>query len=154
MIPYKIIATFDHSPFVEMVIHDIEKLGVPQRNIVALPLENLESQTRIIDSIHRVDGRSILDGAMMSSTIFAVLGAIYGFVLYWGPIIWGLLGLVGGFVLGLIIELALNKSKIKVFSNRKSEVIIEVTCHAALQNQLIQVLKSRRATGFVMMPPR
>lgn len=85
----------------------------------------------------------------MAATIFSVLGAIYGFVLYWGPIIWGLLGLVGGFFLGLIIELAVNKKKIKVLSSRKSEVIIEVLCDASLQKQLIQVLKSRRAMGFV-----
>lgn len=56
----------------------------------------------------QVDGRSILDGAMMSVTVFMVLGAIYGFVWRWGPIIWGLLGLAGGFFLGLIIELTLN----------------------------------------------
>jgi hypothetical protein len=76
----QIVATFEHSPFVEMAIHDLEELGVPPRNIVALPLENLESQVNIVDSIHRVDGRSILDGAMMGGTILAVLGAIYGFV--------------------------------------------------------------------------
>ncbi|WP_413303636.1 hypothetical protein AA0X95_26505 [Bacillus sp. 1P10SD] len=150
----KIIATFDHSPFVEMVIHDIEKLGVPSQNIVALPLENLDSQTNIIDSIHRVDGRSILDGAMMGGTFFAVLGAIYGFVLHWGPIIWGLIGLVGGFFLGLTIELVINKKKLKVFSGRKSEVIIEVTCSASLQKQLINIFKSRRALGFVIIPQR
>ncbi|MNY53532.1 hypothetical protein D3C86_1892970 [compost metagenome] len=68
-----------------MAIHEIEKLGVPSQQIVALPLENLESETYIIDSIHRVDGRSILDGAMIGGTLLAVLGAIYGFVLYWGP---------------------------------------------------------------------
>lgn len=150
----KVIATLDHSPFVEMVIHDIEKLGVPAHNIVALPLENLDSQTHIIDSIHRVDGRSVLDGAMMVGSIFAVLGAIYGFVLYWGPIIWGLIGLAGGFFLGLLIELAFNKKKLKLFASQKSEVIIEVTCHASLQNQLIKAFKSRNARGFTIMPQR
>ncbi|OAS15647.1 hypothetical protein A8708_03415 [Paenibacillus oryzisoli] len=89
------------SPFAEIAIHEIEKLGVPARNIVALPVENLKSETHIIDSIHRVDGRSILDGAMICATLFSVIGTIYGFVLYWGPIIWGLLGLIGGFFLGL-----------------------------------------------------
>lgn len=150
----QIIATFEHSPFVEMAIHDIEKLGVPAQNIIALPLENLDSGAHIVDSIHRVDGRSMLDGAMMGATIFAVLGVIYGFVWHWGPVIWGLLGLGGGFFLGLLIELALNKKKIKAFSNRKSEVIIEVTCHASLKNQLIKALKSRKAMGFVIMPGR
>ncbi|WP_160723689.1 hypothetical protein [Bacillus sp. USDA818B3_A] len=150
----KIIATFDHSPFVEMVIHDLEKLGVPSQNIVALPLENLDSEAHILDTIHRVDGRSILDGAMMVGTIFAVLGTIYGFVWNWGPVIWGLIGFVGGFLLGLIIELAVNKKKLKVLGNRKSEVIIEVTCNSGLQDQLIKALKLRRALGFVIMPQR
>ncbi|MTV48308.1 hypothetical protein GJ688_04830 [Heliobacillus mobilis] len=148
----QIIATFDHSPFVEMVIHDIEKLGVPPRDIVVLPLENLDSDTHIIDTIDRVDGRSNLDGAMMGGTIFMVLGAIYGFVWLWGPVIWGLIGLVVGFFLGLIIELVLNKKKPKVLSGRKSEVIIRATCKASLQDQLVKTLKSRRASGFVIMP--
>jgi hypothetical protein len=150
----KIIASMDHSPFVEMLIHDIEKLGVPSQNIVALPLENLDSQIHVIDTIHRVDGRSVLDGAMMGGTIFAVLGSIYGFRLHWGPIIWGLLCLVGGFFLGLIIELAISKKKVKILASRKSEVIIEVTCNTSLVDQLIKVLKSRGAMGFVIMPKR
>ncbi|WP_026908366.1 hypothetical protein [Paucisalibacillus globulus] len=150
----KIIATFDHSLFVEMVIHDIEKLGVPAQNIVALPVENLDSQTHINDTIHRVDGGSVLDGAMMSATIFSVLGTIYGFIWHWGPIIWGLLGLVGGFLLGLIIEVVINKKKLNIVAKRKSEVIIEVTCSAALQDQLIKVLKMRKAMGYVIMPKR
>jgi hypothetical protein len=150
----KIIVSMDHSPFVEMLIHDIEKLGVPSQNIVALPLENLDSQIHVIDTIHRVDGRSVLDGAMMGGTIFGVLGSIYGFRLYWGPIIWGLLGLVGGFFLGLIIELAISKKKVKMLASRKSEVIIEVTCNTSLIDQLIKVLKSRGAMGFVKMPKR
>nr|WP_106782841.1 hypothetical protein [Lysinibacillus timonensis] len=150
----QIIATFDHSPFVEIAIHDMEKLGIQPENIIALPVENLDAQTHIIDTIHRVDGTSILDGAMMSATVFSVLGVIYGFAWHWGPIIWGLIGLIGGFALGLIIELLVNKKKIKVFPNRKSEVIIEITCHTSLQNQLIQVLKSRKAIGYVIMPQR
>ncbi|KRF08083.1 hypothetical protein ASG89_16760 [Paenibacillus sp. Soil766] len=150
----QIIATFEHSPFVEIAIHEIEKLGVPAQNIVALPIENLESETHIIDSIHRVDGRSILDGAMISATLFSVIGAIYGFVLYWGPIIWGLLGLTGGFFLGLMIELVINKKKIKFSASRKSEVIIEITCTVSQQNQLIKLLKLRKASGFVIMPLR
>ncbi|MFP7298782.1 hypothetical protein [Neobacillus niacini] len=150
----KIIASMDHSPFVEIIIHEIEKLGVPPQNIVALPLENLDSQIHIVDTIHRVDGRSVLDGAMMGGTIFAVLGSIYGLKWHWGPIIWGLIGLAGGFFLGLIIELVVNKKKMNILAKSKSEVIIEVTCNASLQDQLIKVLKSQKANGYVVMPHR
>ncbi|WP_226670608.1 hypothetical protein [Metabacillus litoralis] len=150
----QIIATFEHSPFVEMAIHDIETIGVPQKNIVALPLENLDSQTFIIDSLHQADGRSVLDGAMVSGTIFMVLGTIYGFVWYWGPVIWGLLGLVGGFFLGLIIELAFQKKKIKLFASRKNEVYMQVTCHTSMKEHLIKILKARKANGYLIMPQR
>ncbi|GMK37741.1 hypothetical protein PCCS19_07950 [Paenibacillus sp. CCS19] len=148
----QMIATFDHSSFVEMAIHDLEKLGIPSRQIVALPVENLECNTHVIDSIHQVDGRSILDGAMMSAAIFAVLGAIYGFIWYWGPIIWGLIGLAGGFVLGLIIELIFHKGKLKFTSGKKTEVIIEVTCSADMQTRLVQIFKLRKANGYVIIP--
>ncbi len=148
----QIIATFNHSPFVEIAMHDIEKLGVPPQNIVALPVENLDSQIHILDTIHRVDGRSVLDGAMMVGTLFMVFGSIYGLVWKWGPIIWGLLGLIGGFLIGLLIELAINKEKIRIFAKRESEVIIKVTCNAILQEELIKALKSRNANGFVIMP--
>lgn len=150
----QIIATFEHSPFVEIAIHDMEKLGIPPQNIIALPLENLDSQAHILDTIHRVDGRSILDGAMMSAAIFMVLGTIYGFIWHWGPVIWGLIGLVGGFFIGLIIELALSKTKMKIASKRKSEVIIQVTCNHSLQDQLLKVFKTRMANGFLVMPNR
>ncbi|TYP69548.1 hypothetical protein [Paenibacillus methanolicus] len=149
-----VIATFEHSPFVEMVIHDIEKLGVPPQNIVALPLSNLDSQPHVIDTIHRVDGRSMLDGAMVGAAIFMVLGTIYGFVLHWGPVIWALIGLVGGFFLGLAVEFALNRKKINLSSAPKSEVVLEVTCSATLQAQLINVLKKRKAIGLAVMPKR
>jgi hypothetical protein len=150
----QIIATFEHSPFVEMFIHDIETLGIPSENIVALPLENLESQTQILDSLHRVDGRSVLDGAMVSATIFMLLGTIYGFVWQWGPVIWGLIGLVGGFFLGLIIELLLQKKKVNVFASKKSEVFMQVTCNASMKDQLINVLQVRKANGYLILPQR
>ncbi|MDL4839778.1 hypothetical protein [Aquibacillus rhizosphaerae] len=150
----QIIATFEHSPFVEMAIHDIESIGVPPKNIVALPLENLEAETNIIDSLHRVDGRSVLDGAMVSGTIFMLLGTIYGFVWYWGPVIWGLLGLVGGFFLGLIIEIAFHKKRIKLFASRKSEVFMQITCNSSMKEHLIKVLKERKANGYLVIPQR
>ncbi|GMK46260.1 hypothetical protein PghCCS26_33890 [Paenibacillus glycanilyticus] len=148
----KILATFEHSPYVEMAIHDMEKLGIPSERIIALPLENLEPQTHVIDSIHRVDGRSILDGAMVGGTVFMVLGTIYGFIWHWGPVIWGLIGLFIGFLIGLAIELAVNKKKLKFTSSRKSEVVIQLTCPETMKDQLIAVLKKRRAGGFVIMP--
>jgi len=63
-----------------------------------------------------------------------------------------LIGLIGGFFLGLIIEVAFHKKKINVFASRKSEVIMQVTCHSSIQENLIHVLKARKANGYLVMP--
>jgi hypothetical protein len=105
-----------------------------------------------IDSIHRADGRSVLDGAMVSATIFMLLGTIYGFVLHWGPIIWALIELVSGFFLGLSLEVLFQKKKIKLFARLKSEVFMQVTCNTAMKDNLIKVLKERKATGYLIIP--
>jgi len=36
------------------------------------------------------DGISLFDGAAVLGAVFMELGVIYGFVLKWGPIAWGL----------------------------------------------------------------
>lgn len=50
----------------------------------------------VMDTIHRADGISLFDGAEVSGAILMTLGVVYGFVLKWGPIIWGLIGLLAG----------------------------------------------------------
>jgi len=41
-----------------------------------------------------------------------VLGVIYGFVWAWGPIICGLLGLAGGFLVGFLLDISFTKLSI------------------------------------------
>jgi hypothetical protein len=59
-----------------------------------------------------------------------LFGSIYGFILQWGPIWWGLIGLASGFILGLIIKLVItskyagNRSK----SKKNSEAVLIIEC--------------------------
>ena len=83
-----------------------------------------------MDTIHHSDGVSMIDGGAVLGSAFMVLGVIYGFVLTWGPIIWGLIGLATGFLLGFIIDYFWGK--IRHSKNRRKEsrgeVIILVNC--------------------------
>jgi len=64
-----------------------------------------------------------------------LLGTIYGFILQWGPIWWGLIGAIGGFIIGLIIKLvvttkyARNRSK----AEKEAEVTLIIEC---LENEI------------------
>ena len=85
-----IISSFEHSAFLELAINHLQEKGIEKENIVAVPLHNMKDQLKLFDTIHRSDGESLLDLAAVLGTVFSVLGASFGFVLTWGPIIWGL----------------------------------------------------------------
>ena len=70
-----------------------------------------------MDSIDQSDGLSLFDLAAVLATVFSVLGASYGFIWRWGPIIWGLIGLAFGAIIGFIIDFLLTKKKIKKENN-------------------------------------
>ncbi|MCQ6280603.1 hypothetical protein JN080_15330 [Bacillus sp. EB600] len=85
--------------------------------------------------------------------ILAVLGATYGYILKWGPIIWGLIGLGIGFVLGLIFELIVNKEN---FSRKKrtkgvTEVVVMVKCYAGQVEAVEKVFYENFAFGVAKL---
>ncbi len=68
------------------------------------------------------------------ATLFCIFGSIYGFILVWGPVVWGLIGLFTGFGLGFIIKLISTQK----YSNRQekqkaTEVVLIIECQ---ENQL------------------
>jgi hypothetical protein len=97
-------ASFDYSAFLELAIADLEKRGIARKHILAVPLDKRVEERMVMDTIHRADGISLFDGAAVAGAIFMTLGVVYGFILKWGPIIWGLIGLLGGAVLGFLLD--------------------------------------------------
>ena len=74
--------------------------------------------------------------------------SIYGFVLKWVPVWWGLIGLGFGFGLGIIIKLIflkkhLNKNK----SIKEPEVVIIIKCKETLVEMVVNTLWSNHALG-------
>ena len=121
------VANFENNLHIELAISSLEESGVPRNKILAIPLEQNKSDM-IFDTIYKADGVSNLDLAMILGSMSMVIGTIYGFVLVWGPIIWGLLGLIGGMGIGLLIDL-IPKSKIKQrIAKGNNSVMLMVHC--------------------------
>jgi hypothetical protein len=124
-----IIATFEHSIYLEKAISEIQMKGILKEDILAVSLDTQGEERKLFDSIHHSDGMNLLDLASILGTILMLFGTIYGFELKWGPIIWGLLGLIAGFTIGLIIKLIITRK----YSNRQkfkksSEVVLIIEC--------------------------
>jgi hypothetical protein len=136
----QIFSTFESNTFLEMVIVTLEKKGIKKENIYAVPLDNRTEEVKVFDSLHRSDGTSLIDIGMVLATAFSVIGASIGFKLSWGPIYWGLISALIGFVIGLAIrlyiELVLKKKK-GLLKGRHSEVILIIDCED-IQAELVE----------------
>ncbi|SES94456.1 hypothetical protein SAMN05660297_00955 [Natronincola peptidivorans] len=148
-----IIATFEHNNYLELAITAVEMKGVLKERILAVPLDKRGESRRLFDTLHYSDGLSLLDLGAALGTIFMLLGSIYGFILRWGPIWWGLIGLFTGFFLGFIIKLVTTKKYEKNRSNlqKTSEVVLMIECQQEELEKIKNTLWENHALGVAQL---
>lgn len=144
----QIFATFDHSTYLELAIRELEQNGFS--DIFAVPLDSRTEEPKLFDTIHRSDGISLINKGLFLAVIFSVIGASRGFILEWGPIYWGIIGAVGGFLIGFLIDLMIIKvknRKKKLRKGKRSEVILIVDCKEEDGSQVEKILWNYTAIG-------
>lgn len=153
-----IYASFDYSAFLELAITDLEKRGINREHILAVPLDKRVEERMVLDTIHRADGMSLFDGAMVMGAIFMELGVIYGFILAWGPIVWGLIGLLSGAIIGFLFDYFYGRifghkktksprNQVKAGENNNTEVVLTVYCDNSQYEMVKKVLWDNMAFG-------
>lgn len=149
-----LLASFHYCLHTEIAIAKVEELGVKKEQILAVPLEIRGETRNIFDTIHHADGISMIDGGMILGSACMVLGVIYGFVLAWGPIIWGLLGLAGGLLIGFLLDLTFTRfSHSQARRNDKDgELFLMVQCEPHLVDQVKKTLWDHLALGVAVLP--
>jgi len=145
-----LIATFEYNHFLERAVTGIQMQGVSKERILAAPLDKRGEERKLFDTLHASDGVSLIDFAAVLGTICMLLGTIYGFVLPWGPIWWGLIGLVGGFAIGLIIKLIATKkyAKDRAKPEKAPEVVLIIECQEPELEMVRSVLWDCHALGI------
>ncbi|HET7577722.1 MAG TPA: hypothetical protein VFK33_00455 [Bacillales bacterium] len=145
-----IFSTFDHSTYLELALAALESNGIRRENILAVPVDRREPKRRLVDTIHSSDGISMLDSGMALATAFAVLGASYGFILKWGPIICGLIAALFGLGSGILFSLLHYRRKHageKRTGNKGTEVIVIVHCEPGQTEMVEKTLWDNLAYG-------
>jgi hypothetical protein len=150
-----VIATFESSIFLELAIAALEQKGITTDNLLAVPLDKRTEPRKLFDTIHRADGSSMLDAATILGTVFMLLGAIYGYVLKWGPILWGIIGAVFGLLLGFLIRFLLlkrqNGGKISKSQSSSSEIVLMILCDKTKWETVEKILWDNLALGVARL---
>ncbi|MBD8070590.1 hypothetical protein [Bacillus sp. PS06] len=143
-------SSFEHSTHLEMAITALEEKGISRENIFAVPLESRHKAQKYFDTMHYADGVSFINKGTGFATAFSVIGASRGFVLKWGPIYWGLIGAVTGFILGILIDLLMKKVLKKTKQKRNNngtEVILIIDCDRNQEKMIEDILWHHLALG-------
>ncbi|NNV07238.1 hypothetical protein [Geobacillus sp. C56-T2] len=143
-----VVATFENHLFVELVISALREKGVPPHHLFAVPLDGRPEPPQLLDTIHRADGLSFLDLAAIFGTCFMLLGSIYGYVLTWGPIIWGVIGAVVGISFGLLLKWGLNRNTARRQTNRRAEIVLLIRCDETQWPMIERLLWNHHALGL------
>jgi hypothetical protein len=142
-----VIATFENSLFIEMAISALEQKGIPKEKIFAAPLDKPKEPRQLFDTLHRADGVSLFDAGAILGTCLMLLGAIYGYVLKWGPIIWGIIGALSGLTIGILIKLWLVKKSKNGNKKISSEIVLMIRCEEYQWDSVQQILWENLALG-------
>lgn len=142
-----VIATFEQNIYLEMAITKLEQKGIPRDKLFAVPLDKREEPRALFDTIHHADGYSMLDAAAILGTVLMLLGAIYGFELAWGPIIWGIIGAATGLTLGFLFKYIIIKKRSNVTKNITSEVVLMIRCELSQWEWVEKILWEHTALG-------
>lgn len=143
-----IVSTFEHTIYLELAITAIQMKGIKKENIMAISMDKKSEEIMLFDSIHSADGLSLLDLPAILAVLGGILGGIYGFVLKWGPLLWGLIGIASGFVLGLIIKLFITKKYNDRQRGKKgTEVVLMIECIESEAEMVKDMLWAHKALG-------
>jgi hypothetical protein len=123
-----LVGTFEQSIELEQALAVLEKNFIKREQIIVVFMDESPS-------FYQMNGRTrnILSNAfeigVATATGFAAIGASVGFVLTWGPIIWGLIAALVGFAIGFGLYYFTKKNKAHLNLPKKMpEVTVIIQC--------------------------
>jgi hypothetical protein len=143
-----VIATFENSIYIELAITALEQQGISKELILAAPLDKRKELRGLFDTLHKSDGFSLFDGPAILGTCLMLLGAIYGYVLEWGPILWGIIGALSGLLIGFLLKLLILKKNKRGSNNITSEIVLMVRCDEHKWEKVEKILWDHFALGL------
>lgn len=126
--------------------HLSRQLKIPKDALLAIPINKTLVEKKYLDP-YNSDGLNMFLVACLGMVLM-LLGSIYGFVLYWGPIIWGLIGLISGSLIGIAIDYKVKKvTRKKTIKKHIVDVILLVRYEKEKVDMIEEILSKHYTLG-------
>ncbi|WP_284645504.1 hypothetical protein [Paenibacillus silviterrae] len=140
-----IFATFEHSIEVEIALTELENQWIPREQILVVFMENEPSPAHL-QARKKTMASNAFEVGMACATGSAVIGASFGFILSWGPIIWGLIATIFGFSAGFFLFYFLKKKGIRPYQRTNGPaILVIVQCTENLVGQVTDLMWQYKA---------
>ncbi|MCM3691848.1 inorganic phosphate transporter [Neobacillus niacini] len=138
-------ATFEQSIDIEQALAEIESSLISRDQILVVYMDNEPSPEKLTGRTREIHSNAFEVG-MACATGSAVIGACIGFVLVWGPIIWGLICVLIGFTIGYSVYYFLKKDSVHTRRLKKEpEVLVIIQCTEIHVHPIREILWKYRA---------
>lgn len=147
---FYVVSLFEHSLKLELAIKELEEHKIPREAILAKQVNKVQKMGGYLDPYNE-DGLNLFIVSVLGM-LFMLLGSIYGFVLYIGPILCALIGLIIGAICGLAIDYFYKKGKRKdTLQKNIADVMLFVKCKENKVEMVEDILRKHHALGLVRM---
>lgn len=138
-----LIGIFEQSIELEQALAELEN-NILREHIQVVFMDNDPKKNN-----HRDHSPHAFEIGISFATGFAVFGASIGFVLTWGPIIWGLIAAFIGFGIGLVSYYFVKKLRTDIQKKSNNhEVTVIIQCEKEQSHHIKQILWSYQALSL------
>lgn len=134
-----IIGIFEQSIELEQALAELENSSIPKKHIRTVFMDNDPKKNNF-----REHAPHAFEIGISVATGFSVIGASFGFVMTWGPILWGLITAIVGFYIGLGLYYLVKKQRGQKKSNNR-EVTVLIQCNENQSYHIQNVLWNYQA---------
>lgn len=148
-----IMATFDHSLELEKALLLLEREGIERRGIMVVPLDTPGQDLNVRSEPLPDWKQRAFEVGMALGTACSVVGICVGYVLVWGPLLWGLIAAISGFCTGYgVYAVAHRKQWGTQVSGIRPEAAVIVRVEPDGAAMVRQVLWQHKALSMGIIP--
>lgn len=140
-----VIGIFPNDMGAAQALIDMVNAGIGKDRLLVVPMDASAEEAKNV-AFNPIAGQSSVEVGIAVATACAVVCISRGFVLPWGPIVWGLIGAIGGFAIGFFIHQSLMKRRrTGIRIDRASELTVIVECAESERQTVLDALWNNNA---------